>query len=292
MSDVISVGAFLLGAPKCGTTWLADVLTQHPGICVSDPKEPNIVASHKGTFGRDESEPDWEKYADCFTGDGLRIDCSVHAMACPIAPSRIANNWPDARLIICLRDPVGRTVSHWNMILDTAADKKHGTDWSKFEKAWADSRLSVDSLYGAAITRWLEHFDRNSILLIEASRMRSDALGVLEEVCNHLSVTPYSFDFDLVKNANTAAERRPITMMGRLFRFAAALLPNFIKAPIVRRLQSRDIDVYTLPVLSAKTKPKRVITDEQRALLAPKINADLKLLEESTGFDCSKWYIQ
>ena len=69
--------------------------------------------------------------------------------------------------IICLRDPVGRTVSHWNMILDTAADKKHGTDWSKFEKAWADSRLSVDSLYGAAITKWLEHFDRDSILLIE-----------------------------------------------------------------------------------------------------------------------------
>ena len=88
--------------------------------------------------------------------------------------------------------------------------------------------------------------------------MRSDASGVLEEVCDHLSVTPYSFDFDLVKNANTAAERRPITMMGRLFRFAAALLPNFIKAPIVRRLQSRDIDVYTLPVLSAKTKPKRL----------------------------------
>ena len=106
-----------------------------------------------------------------------------------------------------------------------------------------------------------------------------------KKFADHLSVTPYSFDFDLVKNANTVAERRPITMMVGYF-FAAALLPNFIKAPIVRRLQSRDIDVYTLPVLSAKTKPKRAITDEQRALLAPEINADLKLLEESTGFDC------
>ena len=196
MSDVCKVGAFLLGAPKCGTTWLAEVLTQHPGICVSDPKEPNIVASHKGTFGRDESEPNWKKYADCFTGDGLRIDCSVHAMACPIAPSRVADNWPDARLIICLRDPVGRTVSHWNMVLDSAADKQNGTDWSNFEEAWADSRLSVDSFYGAAISRWLEHFDRDSILLIGENRMRNDSSGVLEDVCNHLSVAPYSFDFD------------------------------------------------------------------------------------------------
>ena len=66
MVEVPEVGAFLLGAPKCGTTWLAEILTQHPEICVSDPKEPNIVASHKGTFGRDDSEPDWVEYADCF----------------------------------------------------------------------------------------------------------------------------------------------------------------------------------------------------------------------------------
>ena len=73
MSDVCSVGAFLLGAPKCGTTWLANVLTQHPEICVSNPR-PNIVASHKGTLDRDESEPDW-KYADCFT----EMDCELIA---------------------------------------------------------------------------------------------------------------------------------------------------------------------------------------------------------------------
>jgi len=47
------VGAFLLGAPKSGTTWLASALEQHPGICVSNPKEPNEVATHKGTFDRD-----------------------------------------------------------------------------------------------------------------------------------------------------------------------------------------------------------------------------------------------
>ena len=128
----------------------------------------------------------------------------------------------------------------------------------------------------------------------------------------------YSFDFDLVKNANTAAERRPITMMGRLFRFAAALSPSypFIKAGQPERCRrdtpvsgcsaiaifewgdvfGAQTDVYTLPVLSAKTKPKsgavwqpsERITDEQRALLVENINADLKLLEESTGFDCSK----
>ena len=94
------------------------------------------------------------------------------------------------------------------------------------------------------------------------------------------------------KNANTAADRRPITAFGRMFRFAAGLLPGFIKAPIVRGLQSRGINVYKLPVLSTKSPSKRAITEEQRALLAPDINADLELLEDSMGFDCSKWHIQ
>ena len=292
MVDVPDVGAFLLGAPKCGTTWLAEALAQHPEICVSDPKEPNIAASHKGTFGRDGSEPDWGAYADCFNGEGLRIDCSVHAMACPLAPSRVANNWPNARLIICLREPVSRTVSHWNMILDTKEDRENGADWSDFRSAWEDSRLSDDTLYGAAVARWLEHFERDCILLIEANRMRHDASMVLEEVCNHLSISSHSFDLGSVHNANTAADRRPMTVIGRLFRFTASLLPGFIKGPIVRRLQTRGVNVYKMPVLSSRAPSKREITEAQRNLLAKEVNADLALLEESMGFDCSKWYIK
>ena len=68
---------FLIGVPKAGTTWLSNVLDQHPGVVLSEPKEPNFVASHKGTFERDESEPDWSKYGDFFSGDGLKMDASV-----------------------------------------------------------------------------------------------------------------------------------------------------------------------------------------------------------------------
>ncbi len=100
---VPDVGAFLLGAPKSGTTWLANVLEQHPGICISNPKEPNEVATHRGTFGRNIGEPDWERYAGCFRGEGLKMDCSVHAFACPVAPSRIVKHWPKARFVVCLR---------------------------------------------------------------------------------------------------------------------------------------------------------------------------------------------
>jgi hypothetical protein len=122
--------------------------------------------------------------------------------------------------------------------------------------------------------------------------MRHDASMVLEEVCNHLSISSHSFDLGSVHNANTAADRRPMTVIGRLFRFTASLLPGFIKGPIVRRLQTRGVNVYKMPVLSSRAPSKREITEAQRNLLAKEVNADLALLEESMGFDCSKWYIK
>lgn len=33
--------AFLAGFPKCATTWLARALSDHPDVCVTQPKEPN-----------------------------------------------------------------------------------------------------------------------------------------------------------------------------------------------------------------------------------------------------------
>ena len=56
------VDIFLVGAPKAGTTWLAHVMDQNPNITLSNPKEPNLVASHKGTFVRDDVEPNGSEY--------------------------------------------------------------------------------------------------------------------------------------------------------------------------------------------------------------------------------------
>ena len=200
--SVPNVGAFLLGAPKSGTTWLASALEQHPEICVSDPKEPNEVATHKGTFGRDAGEPNWGRYATCFDGAGLRLDCSVHALACPVAPTRIAEHWPEARFVVCLREPRSRTISHWGMILDTEEDKENGADWVDFASAWRDERLRCDTLYGTSMGRWLEVFSRDRFLLIDSRRMREDAEAVLAEVQQHFGVRAHDFDLSSIHNSN------------------------------------------------------------------------------------------
>ena len=71
------------------------------------------------------------------------MDASVHTFGCPIAPSRISERFPKAKFILCLREPVSRAVSHWNMVRNTGEAEKAGRDWSSFEKAWDDESLRV-----------------------------------------------------------------------------------------------------------------------------------------------------
>ncbi len=139
------VDGFLLGLPKCGTTWLAGVLSQNPSVDFSSPKEPNILASHHGTFGRDTSDPDLDEYGRAFSGNGFRVDGSVHAFSCPLAPNRVLQINSGARFVICLREPIERAFSHWKMVRDNMADRMHGADWSDFETAWGDQRLKARS---------------------------------------------------------------------------------------------------------------------------------------------------
>ena len=285
MKDVPLVGSFLLGAPKCGTSWLADVLSQHPEICISNPKEPNIIATHKGTFIRDDSSLDLSGYGEFFRSEGVKVDCSVHAFSCPKAPSRIKKIWPDAKFIVSLRDPVERAVSQWNHALDYGDDKKAGVDWSEFSTAWEDPRLRCDSLYGESLKNWLAFFPIDSFLIIETKVMRNLPHGVLKEVCNHIGVSEYSFDLGLVKDHNLASQRRTINTIGRFVKNSARILPQGLREMIARKLQNRGINIYRTKFFSTRTSGSRVITDSERELVRQSLVEDQYLLEELTGLN-------
>ena len=279
---------FLIGVPKAGTTWLSNILDQHPGVNLSDPKEPNFVASHKGTFERNEDEPDWPKYADFFSGDGLKMDASVHTFSCPIAPERIKSNFPDARFILCLREPVSRTVSHWNMIRSTGEDRENDRNWIDFEEAWLDDSLRVDSLYGTSMTNWLEHFDLDRFVIIDSSRMRSEPMIVVREVELFLGVEEWDYDVNMDRHANTASSNRKTTVIGTLVMFGFSLVPKFVKSPIVKFLQRKDWNIYRLPVLSTEEEDVP-LGDQHYSACGEELCDEISLFGSLTGFDHSGW---
>ena len=289
MSD--EVDAFIVGVPKAGTTWLANVISQNPGVALSYPKEPNIIASHQGTFERDTRDPDWSRYDECFSGEGIKIDASIHSFACPLAPSRISSRMPGIRMILCLREPVSRTVSHWKMIRETGEDFRNRENWADFSVAWADGRLRDDSHYGQSMQRWLEHFPLKQFLIIDSQRMRGEPETVLSEVEAFLGLGNHSYDLDPSRYANRATDRRRITPIGKWVRAVFSSIPNFAKRPIVSGLQARGITIdriYASSVISKKGE-KLSAKPEHYSICGDSVCEDLRLFESLTGFDTSRW---
>ena len=105
----------IIGAPKCGTSWLQRALAQHPNI-VMVPDEIEYFSMHF------DYSVEW--YLNHFVRGlniGGRLASATSRMIgeksaryCSIAPDRIGlmhRLLPDARLILMTRDPVAR---HWS----------------------------------------------------------------------------------------------------------------------------------------------------------------------------------
>lgn len=94
-----------IGAQRSGTTWLTDLLTQHPdcGLGLNDKKEQHLL--HKVGDG---VQPE-STYLDLFPDDGVRRgEWTPQYFRHASAPATAARLVPDAPILVVLRDPVER----------------------------------------------------------------------------------------------------------------------------------------------------------------------------------------
>jgi hypothetical protein len=97
-----------LGAQKAGTTTLHALLSQHPQVHLPPQKELQFFSLHYAQGER------WyrQQFSAAQRGQ-ICGDITPYYLFHPWAPQRIAQLIPKARLIVLLRDPVERTLSHY-----------------------------------------------------------------------------------------------------------------------------------------------------------------------------------
>jgi hypothetical protein len=166
--DTDDVGfAFIVGAPRCGTTFLARHLRKHPDVCFSKLKEPHFFS---GTDLR--NIPDTElrqtvrrNYLDRFfphrAGRAFLAEGSVTYLYTPRQLEPILRLWPDAKFIVALRNPM-QMVPSLHQRLRYIGDETV----SDFERAWA---LVGDRRQGHFVPRrcieprWLDYWESGKL---------------------------------------------------------------------------------------------------------------------------------
>jgi len=152
----------ILGAMKSGTTTLYDDLRSSDEFALSDIKEPGILAT-----SRDDAEAA-RRYARHFSGVQGRLhgEASTIYTQQPKHPDVAARAravcGKDLRLVMILRDPVERILSHLRH--DLAAGRISG--------AAADALVSEDNHYVAVsdypnrLRPWVDNFGQESLLCV------------------------------------------------------------------------------------------------------------------------------
>jgi hypothetical protein len=176
---------FIVGSMKCGTTALYNFLTRHPKISGSTPKEPHFFtmnlnkgeAWYRSLFKQDPAAQFFLEASPTYFDKAWNEDI----------PRRIQRFNPKAKIIIMIRDPLIRAISHFyhlrsrNCIAELQnisftqfirGEWPNGSNMAALEEHLAS--VKKFSLYEKKIENYVNVFGSGNVYLIENETLLAD----------------------------------------------------------------------------------------------------------------------
>ncbi len=168
-----------IGPQKTGTSWLHEVLGQHPQLCL--PKATKELEFFDRYYTADLQQY-MAYFSHCRAGQRCG-EITPGYFDTAEAPARIAQHFPEARILISLRHPVHRTRSLFLHHL------RKGRVSSDFDQAVLQIPRIIDSgKYREHLSRWYAHFPEEHISITLLEDIIQQPETVLQKVLSFLSV--------------------------------------------------------------------------------------------------------
>jgi sulfotransferase family protein len=248
----------VIGAAKAGTTALYWYLAEHPAVFMSPKKETNFFAYGRDSQGRLlYGDPEYHQfpiqtlaeYQQLFSGAGdaaARGEASPIYLECPQAAERIGAVLPEARLVCCLRHPVDRAYSDFQMDLrrrrrrlNPARDLRPGADWTRLESRWMQL-----GFYHGQLKRYYDRFPRQQIHVFLFDDLKCDPVKTVQGMYRFLGVAQaFTPDFDAPHNPGGLPESRLLEGIFTNPRLRSVVWPLVPRraANWLRRLRTRNM---------------------------------------------------
>lgn len=216
-SDRCSPDFLIVGAQRCGTTSLFRALSKHPAMM------PNVLGA-KGVhyfdtdFARDRtwyfshfpSLSEKERHA-ANTGQRPVVgEASPYYLFHPAGAERMARVVPDAKIIVMLRDPVKRAISHhlhmvWeghepvkdlDKALDLESSRLDGIDQKLLANPELVSRAHQHfsyvsrGRYAEQLERLYDHFERDNVMVLATENLAMESQRLLDNIQRFIGLEP------------------------------------------------------------------------------------------------------
>ena len=183
--------ALIVGVMKCGTETLSTFLAIHPEIAMH--MKVGAVLFFNKNYAKG-----YEWYRDempCSSEGQVTIEKSPQYFTAPYAPERIHAMDISVKLIIIVREPIKRAISHYTHVLDTDPgrypDSFEKTIMSPSGEIDLDHEAILLSLYSVQMKRWLQYFKMDQIHIVDGETFKVNQAEQLNKVENFLGLRPY-----------------------------------------------------------------------------------------------------
>jgi len=267
----------VIGAPRCGTTWIDENLRRHPDIYMPPKKELHFFDRHY--------ERGIEHYEACFSGwkgekavgeatpDYLHGLYTSHGQE---ISALIAKHLPHAKLIVSLRNPVERAYSHFLNVKAKHAHNLGLTFEEKLRKVRGGAEIIREGFYAEHLSRYYARFPRHNILVLLYDELVADPRAFLQRIYRFLGVDPAFESPAIGARINMAVGKKHLARSRALWHLSRAL-SRFGAHRLSERIRR----------LNARPEPE--MDDETRRRLIEIYREPNKELERLLGRDLSHW---
>jgi hypothetical protein len=203
--------ALVIGAQRGGTTSIFNYLIQHPDVLAPLGKEIHYFDFHyargvkyyRGRF----------PYTRQLRNGVMTLDATPYYFVHPLVPQRAAQLLPQVRLIALLRNPIERAFSHYQHevrggreplsfveALDREAERLAGEEERLRSEpdyySWNHHRYSYThrGLYIQQLRRWLEHYPRSQLLVLQSEALYRDPAATMAVVHRFLGLRDHQLE--------------------------------------------------------------------------------------------------
>lgn len=192
----------VIGCRKCGTTNLYRLLSAHPDVFMTTPKEPQYFSRLKD-FERDRA---W--YTSLFAGAeshsarGEGSTMYTFPRRIELAAPRIHEAFPDCRIIYMVRHPIRRLESDWRSRLREGRARE-----SINEAIETNDNLVTIGLYWKNLNVYRQFFSDDQILVVFLDDLAREPIPVLKRVFAHIGVSQDFVRADVRAPRNTPGRK-------------------------------------------------------------------------------------
>lgn len=222
---------FFVGVGKCGTSWIHRYLTGRPEIGTPTLKETYFIDA-----GERRRERILRRLYE--HRDGPLADFSNVSYWDPDNPGDILAYNPDARVIVTVRRPSQRAVSHHHFLQRSGMiDEQPIADYLA---AGDPEDIVARSDYRPIIDRYHRAFGPDRVLVLPLELLASDPQAYADRLCTFLDIPPQALT-EIERDPVLPAQRSRLRVVTRAGRAVASLLRRLGFLGVIGRVKGSSL---------------------------------------------------